>query len=606
MDPTGMVSSSVFLSEDGEYAAQLNSKDLIVHLNPTSAGFKDVLIGKTKEPAPKFLKFSRPRDVTSQETSSGVSPPGRRLVHASDTRVFVWQLNPLQIHAEIESIEPGALNIDFGGDENEIIVFHAWNTRITVYGLDTGRSQVIKSPKFAHNNGFGYRPRTRQLAVLLKPDASDLLTIHDFRSYELINRAVLPTIDAQGLQWSPDGRWVAVWEAASAGTKVLIFTADGQLFRTYTGLPGTDISLDLGVRGVEWSPISPQSGVSEFLVVGKVDGTIEILRTKTFSCSTSLSHVFEIGQHSPRIWRERYATADVLEYVESSSSSAFSTMEESSGPPRGVSTIAFSANAALMVTVDQTRANIVWIWELNPAAMLVSALVHETAIRQVVWHPSKIELLITTVSNTGAAVRCWSPHRVPSIVRMPVVRSESGRYDARWVLSGQQDESRFWFGTPEDYVLGYLEEDGGALRFQAVHHINSRVSARPHVRRDRSPLEFRTWTRLFPCGCFVAQLSSVNQPHQTDKMAPARKKWSKGKVKDKAQHAVVLEKQTAERLNKDVQSYRLITVATLVDRLKINGSLARKALADLEEKGQIKKVVGHSKMNIYTRAVTAE
>ncbi|THC94497.1 hypothetical protein EYZ11_006020 [Aspergillus tanneri] len=101
-------------------------------------------------------------------------------------------------------------------------------------------------------------------------------------------------------------------------------------------------------------------------------------------------------------------------------------------------------------------------------------------------------------------------------------------------------------------------------------------------------------------------LSSVEQPHQTVKMAPARKKWSKGKVKDKAQHAVVLEKQTIERLNKDVQSYRLITVATLVDRLKINGSLARKALADLEEKGQIKKVVGHSKMNIYTRAVTAE
>lgn len=85
-----------------------------------------------------------------------------------------------------------------------------------------------------------------------------------------------------------------------------------------------------------------------------------------------------------------------------------------------------------------------------------------------------------------------------------------------------------------------------------------------------------------------------------------KKKWSKGKVKDKAQHAVVLEKQTAERLQKEVQSYRLITVATLVDRLKINGSLARKALADLEEKGQIKKVVGHSKMTIYTRAVTAE
>ncbi|KAI9823403.1 MAG: 40S ribosomal protein S25 [Phylliscum demangeonii] len=76
-------------------------------------------------------------------------------------------------------------------------------------------------------------------------------------------------------------------------------------------------------------------------------------------------------------------------------------------------------------------------------------------------------------------------------------------------------------------------------------------------------------------------------------------------LKDKANHAVILDKATSDKLYKDVQSYRLITVATLVDRLKINGSLARKALGDLEEKGLIKKVVGHSKLSIYTRAVAA-
>lgn len=63
---------------------------------------------------------------------------------------------------------------------------------------------------------------------------------------------------------------------------------------------------------------------------------------------------------------------------------------------------------------------------------------------------------------------------------------------------------------------------------------------------------------------------------------------------------MVLDKQTNDKLQKDVQSYRLITVATLVDRLKINGSLARKALNDLEEQGLIKKVVGHSKLSIYS------
>lgn len=92
----------------------------------------------------------------------------------------------------------------------------------------------------------------------------------------------------------------------------------------------------------------------------------------------------------------------------------------------------------------------------------------------------------------------------------------------------------------------------------------------------------------------------------TSQPGPVKKRmmltwWLPSAVKDKANHAVVLDKATADKLQKDVQSYRLITVATLVDRLKINGSLARKALSDLEEKGLIKKVVGHSKLVVYSK-----
>ena len=81
----------------------------------------------------------------------------------------------------------------------------------------------------------------------MKPDANDVLTIHEFRSYELIGQAILPTVDAQGLKWSPDGKWVAIWDTASMGTKVLVFTADGQPYRTYSGPANSDSSLDLGV-----------------------------------------------------------------------------------------------------------------------------------------------------------------------------------------------------------------------------------------------------------------------------------------------------------------------------------------------------------------------
>ncbi|KAK9478654.1 ribosomal protein S25 [Lipomyces japonicus] len=86
----------------------------------------------------------------------------------------------------------------------------------------------------------------------------------------------------------------------------------------------------------------------------------------------------------------------------------------------------------------------------------------------------------------------------------------------------------------------------------------------------------------------------------------SKKKWSKGKVKDKAQHAVNVDQPTYDKLVKDVSTYKLVTVSVLIDRLKVNGSVARAALRELEQKGIIKPVVSHSKQLTYTRAIAAE
>ena len=80
------------------------------------------------------------------------------------------------------------------------------------------------------------------------------------------------------------------------------------------------------------------------------------------------------------------------------------------------------------------------------------------------------------------------------------------------------------------------------------------------------------------------------------------KKWNKGKVKDKAQHIVILDQEKYDRILKDVPTYKYVSVSVLVDRLKIGGSLARVALRQLEEDGIITPVLKHSKQAIYTRA----
>jgi small subunit ribosomal protein S25e len=47
---------------------------------------------------------------------------------------------------------------------------------------------------------------------------------------------------------------------------------------------------------------------------------------------------------------------------------------------------------------------------------------------------------------------------------------------------------------------------------------------------------------------------------------------------------------TYDKLYKEVPTYKLITPSIVSERLKVRGSLARRALVELEEKGLIRKV----------------
>jgi len=85
-----------------------------------------------------------------------------------------------------------------------------------------------------------------------------------------------------------------------------------------------------------------------------------------------------------------------------------------------------------------------------------------------------------------------------------------------------------------------------------------------------------------------------------------KKKWSKGKMKDKAQNAVSCDKPTYDRVFKEVPTYKFISVSVLIDRMKINGSLARKAIRTLEKEGLIKPIVHARGQLIYTRATASE
>lgn len=63
---------------------------------------------------------------------------------------------------------------------------------------------------------------------------------------------------------------------------------------------------------------------------------------------------------------------------------------------------------------------------------------------------------------------------------------------------------------------------------------------------------------------------------------------------------------SSDRIMKEVPTYKLISQSVLIDRMKVNGSLARRAIIHLEKEGLIKKVVKHHAQWIYTRASAAK
>ncbi|CAL5377149.1 unnamed protein product [Camellia sinensis] len=81
-----------------------------------------------------------------------------------------------------------------------------------------------------------------------------------------------------------------------------------------------------------------------------------------------------------------------------------------------------------------------------------------------------------------------------------------------------------------------------------------------------------------------------------------KQKWSKGKQKEKVNNMVLFDKATYDKLLSEAPKYKLITPSILSDRLRVNGSLARKAIRELMARGLIRMVSAHASQQIYTRA----
>ena len=97
----------------------------------------------------------------------------------------------------------------------------------------------------------------------------------------------------------------------------------------------------------------------------------------------------------------------------------------------------------------------------------------------------------------------------------------------------------------------------------------------------------------------------------------SKKKWSKGKSRDKLQNLCLFDKATFDRVMREVPKYKVhhylsyysnsiaqvITPSIVSDRMKIRGSLARRVIKELHTMGKIKMLIQHGAQMVYSRAI---
>ncbi|KAF9941924.1 WD repeat-containing protein wrap73 [Modicella reniformis] len=128
--------------------------------------------------------------------------------------------------------------------------------------------------------------------------------------------------DAEGIVWSPDGRYLVVWENPVIEFKIAVFSMDGRCVGSYVATQDSEsfnngahqiLSFGgggMGVKSVCWHPRS------KLLALGGYDQKIRMLNHSTWKSILEFSHPAHIKYGSSTVlWRESESTVAVTESV---------------------------------------------------------------------------------------------------------------------------------------------------------------------------------------------------------------------------------------------------------------------------------------------------
>jgi hypothetical protein len=351
--------------------------------------------------------------------------------------VQVWSLEQPEWTCKIDEGSAGLIDVHWSPDSRHILTTADFHLRVTVWSLVNKTVSYIKYPKQCQQ-GLQFSADGKFLALAERRDCKDLISLFDCHSWQLIKHFDVDTEDLAGIQWSPDGRVLCVWESCLQ-YKVLLYSLDGRCQATYSAY-----DMALGVKVVTWSPSS------QFLAIGSYDEKLRLLNHVTWKMIVELAHpatlesnsdtlIFqEVTKKMPLLRGEvlppaslSHTCASQYEIVSGSVQLPSVKPDLSKANPKlGISLVNFSTNCRFMFTKNDNMPNVLWIWDV-PKLKLAAILVQLSPIRTVEWDPKQSRLALCTGTNK---VYMWSPKGSLSL-QIPCEASFTAQ-DMKWHPDG--------------------------------------------------------------------------------------------------------------------------------------------------------------------------
>ncbi|KAL8916158.1 MAG: hypothetical protein Q9172_006429 [Xanthocarpia lactea] len=370
---------------------------------------------------------------------------------------MVYDITKSQLYAEISGVTSltKLADVQFGWIPDEVMVSSDFGYKLQIWTLSSKRAIEIKDPKSITPN-FSYRPITGHMAVLTRPVAHDILIITAPYSHDVLSTSELSTVDAQGIEYSPDGNWIAVFDTASAGCRVVILTGDGHHFKTYAVPPD---ELSLGVRCIKWST------TGDYLAIGDCGGSVTLLGRNTFTPRLRFFHPALIDVPNGTVWQEELGPLRSRSYTQAKQPATSPSYEASQATKKrgsGVALMEFDHHCGdLLASTSSDTPSTLWVHSVDSGSeRATTALIHHSPIKSLLWHPTIKDLLLVQCAIAEPIIYIWRASWIePKTVSLSSLKAPLGKLKAAW-LAAEGDKIRFLLSNSEQSAVGQLTREG--------------------------------------------------------------------------------------------------------------------------------------------------